>query len=67
MTPYEFFSLVADMRRAQIAWFGTHEQRYLRMAKATEAKVDAEIARVQDILRNKAAHENVYTKQDPRD
>lgn len=67
MSPYEFFCLVADMRQAQIAWFSTHEQRYLRMAKAIEAKVDTEIARVQDILRNKAATQNVYTKQDPRD
>lgn len=67
MTPYEFFSLVSDMRQAQIAWFTTHEQRYLRMAKATEGKVDAEIARVQEILRNQVATQNVYTKEDPRD
>lgn len=62
MTPYEFFCLVADMRQAQIAWFATHEHRYLRMAKATEGKVDAEIARVQDILRK-----SYIQKETPRD
>lgn len=50
MTAREFFYLTASMRCAQKEYFRTREQAKLRACKMLEKEVDAEIARVNDIL-----------------
>lgn len=50
MTPREFYYLVRNMRRAQRTYFRTRDQRDLRLARALEGDVDAEIRRVDDII-----------------
>lgn len=50
MNAREFFFLVSNMRSAQINYFATREQKYLRVCKKLESEVDAEIRRVKDII-----------------
>lgn len=50
MNAREFFYLVANMREAQKNYFATREQKVLRAARKLENEVDAEIARVKDII-----------------
>ena len=50
MNAREFFYLVSNMRSAQINYFATREQKYLRACKKLESEVDAEIRRVKDII-----------------
>lgn len=50
MNAREFFYLVSNMRSAQIQYFATREQKYLRACKRLESEVDAEIQRVKDII-----------------
>lgn len=50
MNAREFFYLVSNMRSAQINYFATREQKYLRACKRLESEVDAEIKRVKDII-----------------
>lgn len=50
MTSREFFYLVARMRTAQTEYFRTHSSAALRKSKALEKEVDAEVARVKEIV-----------------
>lgn len=50
MNSREFFYLVANMREAQKAYFKNRQQNVLRAAKKLEQEVDAEIARVRQII-----------------
>lgn len=50
MTAREFFYLTASMRDAQRRYFSKRDQVTLRACKRLESEVDAEIARVKDIL-----------------
>lgn len=50
MNAREFFYLVSNMRSAQINYFATRNQEYLRACKRLEGEVDAEIKRVKDII-----------------
>lgn len=50
MNAREFFYLVSNMREAQKTYFATREQKVLRAARKLENEVDAEIARVREIL-----------------
>lgn len=50
MNAREFFYLVSNMRSAQVNYFATREQKYLRACKRLESEVDAEIQRVKDII-----------------
>lgn len=50
MNAQEFFHAVCELRRCQKNYFATRSQRDLRSAKWMEDKIDAEIARVQNIL-----------------
>lgn len=50
MNAREFFYLVSNMRSAQINYFATRKQEYLRACKRLESEVDAEIKRVKDII-----------------
>ena len=50
MNAREFFFLVSSMREAQKNYFATRQQNVLRAARKLENEVDAEIARVKDIL-----------------
>lgn len=50
MNAREFFYLVSNMRSAQINYFATRKQEYLRACKRLEGEVDAEIKRVKDII-----------------
>lgn len=50
MNAREFFFLVSNMREAQKNYFANRQQNVLRAARKLENEVDAEIARVKDIL-----------------
>lgn len=50
MNAREFFYLVASMREAQKNYFATRQQNVLRACRKLENEVDAEIARVKDII-----------------
>lgn len=54
MNAKEFFFLVAKMRKAQRDYFRTRSQRALLDSKMYEREVDAEIKRVEQVLRDKA-------------
>lgn len=49
MNAKEFFSLVAEMRKAQKEYFKTRNQTVLQQSKALEKQVDAEIERVKKL------------------
>lgn len=51
MTPKAFFELVADMRKAQSAYFRTRSYIDLSHAKTLEKRVDDEIERVRRIIK----------------
>lgn len=51
MNSREFFYLVSQMRETQREYFTYRDQRTLRRCRVLENEVDAEIARVKDILR----------------
>ncbi len=53
MTPEQFFNLVAQMRRAQRNYAKTGSNTDQRYARDFERRVDAEISRVQIVLREK--------------
>lgn len=53
MTPEQFFNLVAQMRRAQRNYAKTGSTTDQRYARDFERRVDAEISRVQIVLREK--------------
>ena len=57
MTAQEFFNLVAEMREAQKEYFRFKNNKALVDSKRLEQRVDAEIARVKQIL---------YEKQNPK-
>ena len=44
--------LVETMRAFQVAWFGKHDKRDLRKARALESRVDAHLRRMKTIERN---------------
>lgn len=50
MNAREFFYLVANMREAQKNYFAGRQQNVLRACRKLENEVDAEIARVKDII-----------------
>lgn len=50
MTPKEFYDKVVLMRQAQIEWFKKHTPTALTRSKDLEKEIDAEIARVNNIL-----------------
>lgn len=50
MNAREFFFLVSSMRDAQRRYFRNRDQVTLRAAKKLETEVDAEIARVKQIV-----------------
>ena len=50
MTSREFFYLVSNMRQAQIEYFKTKDRAVFRAARRLENDVDAEIARVKEIV-----------------
>lgn len=51
MTPREFFNLVSNMRDKQKEYFRTRDRAVLVESKSLERKVDDEIHRVDEILR----------------
>lgn len=54
MTAREFYNLVVKMRKAQRDYFRTRWQRHLNESKELEAQVDAEIERVEEVLKRQA-------------
>lgn len=54
MTAREFYNLVVKMRKAQRDYFRTRSQRHLNESKELEAQVDAEIERVEEVLKRQA-------------
>lgn len=54
MTAREFYNLVVKMRKAQRDYFRTRWQRPLNESKELEAQVDAEIERVEEVLKRQA-------------
>lgn len=53
MTAKEFFNLVSKMRKAQKEYFRTKSASALKFARYYEAEVDAEIQRVEKIVKEK--------------
>lgn len=53
MTPREFFNLVSNMRDKQKQYFRTRDRAVLVESKKLERKVDDEIHRVDEILRQR--------------
>lgn len=53
MTPREFFNLVSNMRDKQKEYFRTRDRAVLVQSKSLERKVDDEITRVDEILRQR--------------
>lgn len=53
MTPKELFDLVKEMRSLQKEYFKTRSTKVLRKCTPIEKQVDAEIARVEEILSDK--------------
>lgn len=51
MTSRDFFYLVSNMRSAQINYFKTRDQSYLRAARRLETEVDGEISRVKNLFK----------------
>lgn len=53
MDARQFFNLVSEMRNKQKEYFKTHTQSALKESKALEKRVDDEIARVTQVLKEK--------------
>ena len=53
MDARQFFNLVSEMRNKQKEYFKTHTQSDLKESKALEKRVDDEIARVTQVLKEK--------------
>ncbi len=53
MTAKEFFDLVAEMRSNQKMFFRTHNNYALEESKRLERLVDAEIKRVEEVIKDK--------------
>lgn len=53
MTAKEFFDLVSDMRSKQKEYFRTRSTSVLNESKALERRVDAEIMRVNQMMKEK--------------
>lgn len=53
MTAKEFFDLVVEMRSYQKEFFRTHNNYALEESKRLERLVDAEIKRVEEVIREK--------------
>lgn len=53
MDAKEFFIKVAEMRRAQKAYFGTRTKETLEKAKSLEREIDNEIKRVNELKQMK--------------
>lgn len=53
MTAKEFFGLVSDMREKQKEYFRTRSSSVLSESKALERRVDAEIMRVNQMMKEK--------------
>lgn len=51
MKPLQFYNLVVEMRTHQKNYFRTHSMSSLSAARKIERIIDAEIDRVQDILK----------------
>ncbi|MBO5018132.1 MAG: hypothetical protein J6J71_03220 [Prevotella sp.] len=54
MKAREFYNLVVKMRKAQRDYFRTRSIRPLNESKRLEAQVDAEIERVEEVLKRQA-------------
>lgn len=54
MTAKEFFDLVAEMREKQKEYFRTRSASALNESKTLEQRVDAEIWRVNQVLKEKS-------------
>lgn len=54
MTAREFYNVVVKMRKAQRDYFRTRSIRSLNESKRLEAQVDAEIERVEEVLKRQA-------------
>ena len=54
MTAREFYNTVVKMRKAQRDYFRTRSLRHLNESKELEAQVDAEIKRVEEVLKKQA-------------
>lgn len=50
MTPRQFFDLVEEMRTAQKEYFKTRNFRALTRSRTLEMQIDAEIARVHQVI-----------------
>ena len=53
MDARQFFNLVSEMRNKQKEYFKTHTQSALKESRALEKRVDDEIARVTQVLKEK--------------
>lgn len=53
MDARQFFNLVSEMRNKQKEYFKTHTQSALKESKTFEKRVDEEIARVEQLLKEK--------------
>lgn len=53
MDARQFFNLVSEMRNKQKEYFKTRTQSALKESKALEKRVDDEIARVEQVLKEK--------------
>ena len=54
MSAKKFYNLVVNMRKAQRDYFRTRSIRSLNESKRLEAQVDAEIERVEEVLKRQA-------------
>lgn len=50
MTPRQFFDIVEEMRAAQKEYFQTRNFRALTRSRTLELQIDAEIARVHQVI-----------------
>lgn len=54
MTPRQFFDIVEEMRAAQKEYFQTRNFRALTRSRTLEMQIDAEIARVHQVINEPA-------------
>lgn len=59
MNAREFYNLVVKMRKAQRDYFRTRSIRPLNESKRLEAQVDAEIERVEEVLKRQADNQQL--------
>lgn len=60
MSAKEFFELVKSMRKAQKDYFATRTNSALNKSKQLEREVDAEIKRVETIIKGDAVQQKLF-------